>query len=250
MNRKSIGNINNSVVSNANNDSACRIDVQPSQERRPSVFHWGGWAFVAVVALIILSYCTWMCIHYHIRHYAAADIAARTTDFFGLVVGFFALLVTLLVGWQIWQTINTKQELHTAKQDIGHPLQAQLTALSNRVDKIENDLSGIIKSVTRNEAKIGAAESQNLVDKLRTLAREGRERSKFEREKVNSRLYAWLENRIDCGKSDIAIAADYFAQIDIDKNAVAFVGDVEPTLSQLAALLDEIRIVKRLSKGT
>lgn len=37
-------------------------------------------------------------------------------DYFGVIVGFFTLLVTFLIGWNIYSTIKAKEELETCKE--------------------------------------------------------------------------------------------------------------------------------------
>lgn len=79
-----------------------------SRERRGhTILHTIGW----ILLILSLAYCMWMCVNYHIQHYPDAEITSKPADYFGMIAGFFALLVTFLVGWQIWQTITSRREI-------------------------------------------------------------------------------------------------------------------------------------------
>ncbi len=66
-----------------------------------------------ILLILALAYCLWMCIHYNIQHYPSAVVTSKPADYFGMIVGFFSLLVTLLVGWQIWQTMVARREIES-----------------------------------------------------------------------------------------------------------------------------------------
>ena len=70
---------------------------------------------VKIIVILLFVFCCWMCIHYYIQHYPAAEVTSMPFDYNGMLVGFFTLLVTLLVGWNIYSTINAKDELEQYK---------------------------------------------------------------------------------------------------------------------------------------
>lgn len=82
--------------------------------------------FVKIIAVAAVLFCTGVAIHYccvFFPRYISDDANKAYyenfgVDYWGIVVGFMALLVTLLVGWQIYATIRARQELNDTKDEI------------------------------------------------------------------------------------------------------------------------------------
>lgn len=58
-----------------------------------------------------------------------------SADKSGFVVGVLAVLVTALVGWQIWQAVNTRQELRDTRDDIRHEYEREIEAIRRNVEE-------------------------------------------------------------------------------------------------------------------
>lgn len=65
-----------------------------------------------------------------------------SADKSGFVVGVLAVLVTTLVGWQIWQSVNTRQELRDTRDDIRHEYEREIAEIRSNVerDRQQNEL--------------------------------------------------------------------------------------------------------------
>ena len=77
-------------------------------------------------------------------------------DYLGVIVGFFTLLVTLLVGWNIYSTIKARDELGKAKDDLVGDLNTKLQKYEkccsngmNKIADIESLLDGYDKKVDK-----------------------------------------------------------------------------------------------------
>lgn len=110
------------------------------------------WLLIAIVLLIAICYCSWMSVHYHLRHYTSDDITSKPLDYLGLIAGFFALLVTLLVGWQIYSTIKAKEEL----QDFIDKFENRISFLEDCCKKGTDKLDTVDKKVDSNNAEQNA----------------------------------------------------------------------------------------------
>lgn len=58
-----------------------------------------------------------------------------SADKSGFVVGVLAVLVTALVGWQIWQAVNTRQELRDTRDDIRHEYEREIEEIRRNVEE-------------------------------------------------------------------------------------------------------------------
>lgn len=65
---------------------------------------------------------------------ASWDISA---DKSGFVVGVLAALVTVLVGWQIWQAVNTRQELRDTRDEIRREYENEIRQIRRDVSRDE-----------------------------------------------------------------------------------------------------------------
>ena len=82
--------------------------------------------YIRIIVGIAIFFCVGICVHYIAVFYPRIskikDFEHYTSsigvDYWGVIVGFMALLVTLLVGWQIFSTIKAKDELYNTKDEI------------------------------------------------------------------------------------------------------------------------------------
>lgn len=104
----------------------------------------------AILLLIVISYCCWMSVHYHLNHYTSSEITSKPLDYFGLIAGFFALLITLLVGWQIWQTIVSRDEVQNLMQENKELKEC----FDEKINKIYKDINEHVELRNKNHLEI------------------------------------------------------------------------------------------------
>lgn len=110
--------------------------------------------WIKFVAALILGFVLFVCLHYLCCTYPHKMERTPDFDYLGVIAGFFAVLVTLLVGWNIYSTIKAKEELQKSKDDIEKRFNERLTKLEEcceqgrqRLDKfdgLEDELKDII----------------------------------------------------------------------------------------------------------
>lgn len=76
------------------------------------------WLIAIILVLIVLFFCAWMCGHYWLFHYRGGWYLPDQATEIGIIASFFAVLVTLLVAWNIGSTINAKDEIANAKAEV------------------------------------------------------------------------------------------------------------------------------------
>lgn len=74
------------------------------------------WLVAVVFVFILLGLCVWMSCHYWWNHYRGTNLSEQATEI-GIISSFFAVIVTLLVGWQIGQSINVSKKLEKAEEE-------------------------------------------------------------------------------------------------------------------------------------
>ena len=112
--------------------------------------------WVKFVAALILGFILFVCLHYLCCTYPHQMDKTPDFDYFGVIAGFFAILVTLLVGWQIYSTIKAKEELKDFTDQFDERLKsveicckkgrARMTKIENDAKDLEERLKGIIWS--------------------------------------------------------------------------------------------------------
>jgi len=111
-----------------------------------------------VIAYIGLFFCLLVAIHYLscelprlVNNDAAnSHINNLGVDYLGLIVAIFAILVTLLVTWQIYSTIKVKEELENSKKDIEERFNDRLIKLEECCTNRGNEIKVIDKKVDDN----------------------------------------------------------------------------------------------------
>lgn len=75
--------------------------------------------YLRIIVSIAIFFCVGICVHYVAVFYPRfttiddhkSYVSSIGVDYWGVIVGFMALLVTLLVGWNIYSTIKAREEL-------------------------------------------------------------------------------------------------------------------------------------------
>ena len=119
--------------------------------------------YIEIIAYIAVVFCVGVAIHYLIvclpRH---REIQASNTyyqdmgvDYLGLIVAIFAIIVTILVGWQIYSTIRAKDEvervkldakdlLKTYEKEIENKFSHKIDALEDKLGEVDNNLQQLV----------------------------------------------------------------------------------------------------------
>lgn len=117
-----------------------------------------------LIGILCLCFCTWMCIHYLIQHYPNANITSQPFDYNGMVISFFALLVTLLVGWNIYSTIKAKDEIISDKKRLrqeANAFKAQIRNIAEqRLGNMEKRMSDFDKCCKERGIEIEAIKTE------------------------------------------------------------------------------------------
>lgn len=99
--------------------------------------------FIEIIASIAIMFCLGVAIHYlavELPRIVKPDdenlqINSHDIDYLGLIVSIFAVIVTLLVTWQIYSTIKAKEELYKTKKDIEKRYNASFKKYKERLDE-------------------------------------------------------------------------------------------------------------------
>lgn len=100
--------------------------------------------YVRIIAYIAIFFCVGVAVHYLAYMLPRQlDAEAQNThiqnlgvDYLGLIVAIFAVIVTLLVGWQIYNTIKVKDEFDDLKKIKGETKQE----VDEAVNRISSEL--------------------------------------------------------------------------------------------------------------
>ncbi len=100
--------------------------------------------YTRFTAYIAILFCIGVAIHYMANGLPRIlDAKAQNThiqnlgvDYLGLIVAIFAIIVTLLVGWQIFSTIKAKEELKEARDNFEKEFGKRIYSLDERVFKL------------------------------------------------------------------------------------------------------------------
>ncbi len=75
------------------------------------------WSIIFSLAAIIMSIVALADTHPRVLYSADDKTVVLGFDYIGVIVGILTLLVTLLVAWNIWQTVSTKSEIKRASAE-------------------------------------------------------------------------------------------------------------------------------------
>lgn len=104
--------------------------------------------YVRIIAYIALVFCLGVVIHYLAialpRIYEEKPLQNLGVDYLGLIVAIFAIIVTLLVTWNIYSTIKAKEELRLTREEIEKRFEERIKELDvcckqgrNKLDELE-----------------------------------------------------------------------------------------------------------------
>lgn len=116
----------------------------------------GIYKYVQIIAWICVFFCVAICVHYIVVFYprfTTIDVHKAYyenlgVDYWGILVGFFTLLVTLLVGWQIYSTINARKELDSFKKETAEAFNRRIQHLEECCNEGRSEIASISKQMT------------------------------------------------------------------------------------------------------
>lgn len=191
---------------------------------------------VKIIAILLFMLCVWMSIHYLLYHFTKAHITSQPFDYNGMLVGFFSLLVTLLVGWNIYSTINAKSELEKAKEEYASEIQQIKDDIKDLQDKRQ-------KQSIQQAKEDGIEEERNRLGKLVNLALPKEIIEYVEQDVVmrETKLHDWFWNTIDEYKSLKQIWEEYIRAKERYPKKVAYINGRQATDEEAKKLLLQIR---------
>lgn len=91
-------------------------DKQDKNEKHRKWYHLFGKLneidfWIKVVAIVLFGLVVFVCLHYLCTTYPHQSKEIHNMDYLGVISAFFGLLVTILVGWNIYNTIDAKGEM-------------------------------------------------------------------------------------------------------------------------------------------
>lgn len=89
-------------------------------------------------------------------------------DYLGLIVGILAFLVALLIGWQIYNTINAKHEFDTLEKKFKAEYEGRIKRLEECCEERKNEISEIKKL----QLKENANTKRHLSNKIKRIMKE------------------------------------------------------------------------------
>ena len=123
--------------------------------------------YIRIIMWLAVLFCVGICTHYIAVFYPrfiednknASYIQSFGIDYWGIIVGFMAVIVTLLVGWQIYSTIKAKDEIERIKAESDNNLDIHKKDLSA---KYENRIAELEKCCRQVDSKLKQIEKQIL----------------------------------------------------------------------------------------
>lgn len=70
-------------------------------------------------------------------------------DYLGLIVGILAFLVALLIGWQIYSTINAKQEFNTLEKKFKDEYEGRIKNLEDCCNNYKEKIQNVMREIER-----------------------------------------------------------------------------------------------------
>lgn len=111
-------------------------------------------SYVRIIAYIAIAFCVGVAIHYLAvelprilnNDYTNSHLHNLGVDYLGLIVAIFAIIVTLLVGWQIFSTIKAKEELRTVQKEIKDDYTARIDEILVCCNERKTEITELQKS--------------------------------------------------------------------------------------------------------
>lgn len=205
--------------------------------------------FAKCILAVLVLFCVGVAIHYlcvclprHIEVKEANTYYQNMgLDYLGLIVAIFAIIVTLLVTWQIFSTIRAKEELKETQQEIKDGFESRLQYLENQMEQLSNKQS----------RADGIEEAKEQIDKAIDLAlpKDVLERVNLDIAKKGTKLYEWLWSIIDEVKTNGQILDDYAKALKKCRKRVSYINGREATEIEVIELANEIRPIKLMILG-
>lgn len=200
--------------------------------------------WVKILAIFMFLFCAWMCTNYFFQHYPDAEVTSRPFDYNGMLVGFFTLLVTLLVGWNIYSTINAKDELDKAVRSIKEQYDKDIADMKADIKRLTK--SDIDREIEQAEQK--GIEEANEVDKgfvELNLPQEVIEAVEKQMQVQETMLYVWAYNVADEYKTFKQIFEEFKSVQRKHPKRVAYIGGNQATDEKAIEVIKEARDSKQ-----
>lgn len=200
-----------------------------------------------LLSFVALAFCVWMCAHYYIQHYPNAEITSKPMDYFGMIVGFFTIMVTLLIGWNIHSTIKAKDELDEARNKMRKQYKADIAKLKADVD--------MLKTAQKEQATKETEDATKTVDAMREITEQNVNLAAI----LNSRAYEtaqrqiliegtklrdWLYEIIDASMSIEDIYDKYLEVKEKHPEKVSFINGRDATRNEVLETINIVRPIK------
>lgn len=102
--------------------------------------------WVKIISLLLFCLSVFVSFHYLFCNFPTkADRESLSFDYEGLLVGFYGLLVTLLVAWQIYSTVKAKDEVSSTKKELNAEVRKSIRVIKRQIMPFRKDV-GSIKS--------------------------------------------------------------------------------------------------------
>ena len=207
--------------------------------------------YVRIIAYIAIVICLFISLHYLCVHYARIiPFKGTGADYLGVIVAILAIIVTLLVGWQIFSTIKAKEELRQARQDVENRFADRLIELDKCCKNGRSELEKLkdkVENFSNKQSKTdGVEEAKEEIKKVIDLSfpKEILERIDFDIAKKGTKLYSWLWAIIDETKTDGQILDEYRKVKNKSPQKVSFINGRVATDAEVVALMNDVRPVK------
>lgn len=198
-------------------------------------------------SFVALAFCVWMCVHYYIQHYPNAEITSKPMDYFGMIVGFFTVMVTLLIGWNIHSTIKAKDELDDARNKMKKQYRTDIAKLRADVNMLKTAQKGQATKETEEATKTVDAmreiteQNVNLAAILNTRAYETAQRQILIE---GTKLRDWLYDIIDASMSIEDIYDKYLEVKAKHPEEVSFINGRDATRNEVLETINMVRPIK------
>lgn len=200
-----------------------------------------------LLSFVALAFCVWMCVHYYIQHYPNAEITSKPMDYFGMIVGFFTVMVTLLIGWNIHSTIKAKDELDDARNKMKKQYRADIAKLRADVN--------MLKTAQKEQAVKETEDATKTVDAMREISEQNVNLAAILNsrayEVVNrdilihgTKLYNWLFKIIDESMSVDDIYSKYQEVKAKHPEKVSFINGMDATRNEVFETINKVRPIK------
>lgn len=125
---------------------------------------------VKIGVILLFCFCVWMCANYYLQHYPDAEVTSKPFDYNGMLVGFFTLLVTLLVTWQIYSTIKAKDEVSSTKQELNKEVSKGIRFIKRKIVPFQKNADLIKKNNQKLQKFVSDLESKLETESIRQNA--------------------------------------------------------------------------------